>query len=91
LTDEEPPSTVENVMRATLPTRDFVLVLDPYCLGGLLTAPLSGVLTLISDLADLAPPISIRLVLPHYLATDDATSVGDSRVFRGFLGSPAPS
>ena len=64
----------------TLPTRDFVLVLDPQCLERLLVSPLDGTLTLISDLAALAAPISIRLVLPAYLATEDQLNLVHTRV-----------
>jgi hypothetical protein len=59
------------VLTVTLPTRDFVLILDPYCLENLLAVPLRSALALIRDLATLAPPITINLIFPHYLASAD--------------------
>jgi len=39
-----------------LPTRDFILVIDPHCLEDLLTPRLRGALRLIADLMSLTPP-----------------------------------
>jgi len=52
-----------------LPTRDFILVIDPHCLEDLLKPRLRGALRLIADLMGLTPPVKISLILPEYLAT----------------------
>jgi len=57
------------VITPTLPTRDFILALDPHSAEDLLPYPLSGAVTLAAALAQLDPPINIRFVLPGYLAT----------------------
>jgi hypothetical protein len=66
------------VLTATLPTRDFVLILDPYCLEVLLAPPLRTALTLIRDFATLAPPITVNLIFPHYLATADQQTLAET-------------
>lgn len=53
----------------TLPTRDFILALDPHSADDLLPYPLSGAVMLAAALTQLDPPINIRFVLPGYLAT----------------------
>jgi hypothetical protein len=50
-----------------LPTRDFILVIDPHCLEDLLKPRLRGALRLIAE--GLTPPVKISLILPEYLAT----------------------
>jgi hypothetical protein len=71
----------------TLPTRDFILVLDPHSAEDLLHRPMSGAVTLSAALEQLDPPINVRLVLPGYLATRSQLEIADRlRVGRG--GAP---
>jgi hypothetical protein len=52
-----------------LPTRDFVVVIDPHALDEVLAVrPHGGVLRLVRDLKHLSTPINIHLVFPSYLA-----------------------
>lgn len=59
----------------TLPTRDFLLVVDPASLEDLLKYPLKMALGLVEDLADLDPSVNVRLIFPLYLATDGERDV----------------
>jgi hypothetical protein len=65
---------------ATLPTRDFVIVMDPHLLEHLLiTYPLDGVLPLVADLARLRPPIRIRFLFAAYVATPAQQHIAESQ------------
>jgi len=58
------------VSPVAIPTRDFTLILDPFCLEDLLHYPLVGSVALIADLMGLNPPVNVHLIFPDYLATD---------------------
>src|ERR1700730_14165463 len=62
----------------TLPTRDFTLVIDPYCLEDLFKRRLRGALRLIADLIGLTPPVNIHLIFPEYLATSPQRNLAAS-------------
>jgi len=54
---------------ALLPTRQFTFVLDPECVPLILKQPYPAILSLITDLKQIDPPVQIHLILPAYLAT----------------------
>ena len=62
----------------TLPTRSFLLVVDPRSLDDLVKYPLNIAITLVEDLAALDPPVDIRLIFPLYLATEEELDIATS-------------
>src|SRR5437867_352415 len=60
------------------PTRNFILVIDPYSLEEVAALNGGGVLRLVHELQLLLPPVRIRLVFPTYLAGDEQLNTADA-------------
>ena len=74
----------------TLPTRNFILVIDPYSLEEVAALNGGGVRRLVQELRVLRPPIRIRLVFPAYLAGAEQLSVADALAGVGTLSRDIP-
>jgi hypothetical protein len=62
----------------TLPTREFVLVVDPDCFQDLLAPLLRPAVSLVGDLMGLNPPVIIHLAFPTFLATGAQRDLAES-------------